>query len=192
LRPIPTKKVCDIYDQLKRDILVILSAKKHVLPQHRTKTELNNSNRERMIQQSFSNKTKTKDPGNNGMLFRDRVAASGIKTTNKSKPNNNSKGGGNGSKKAPAKKAPKQKKTAAEKKAAAALRKAAKLEKAAKAAAVAAEKAAAIAKAEKNLSDKGVSKKRTGSNLDQPSNKRTKVDYGVDLSNIEPTNVFEE
>ena len=36
-RPIPTKRVCDAYDNLRRDILTILAAKKHMIPKHRAK-----------------------------------------------------------------------------------------------------------------------------------------------------------
>jgi hypothetical protein len=64
-----------MYDQLKRDVLTILSDKKYVVPQHRNKVIQKNKNREKTIQQHLGKQPKTNDHGNNGLLFRDRVSA---------------------------------------------------------------------------------------------------------------------
>ena len=190
MRPIPTKKICDMYDQLKRDVLTILSAKKYVVPQHRNKVIQKNKNREKTIQQHLGKQPKTNDHGNNGLLFRDRVSAkntrapkmieigagSGGSSSSSSSSSNNHTAKETKAAKAAAKKKEKAKKTTAEKKAAAALRKAAKLEKVAKVAAAAAADAvakarvaaaavAAVAKADKIVSAKGATKKRNASEL---------------------------
>ena len=191
MRPIPTKKICDMYDQLKRDVLTILSAKKYVVPQHRNKVIQKNKNREKTIQQHLGKQPKTNDHGNNGLLFRDRVSAKNTRAPKMIEIGAGSGGGGSSSSssssnnhtaketkaaKAAAKKKEKAKKTTAEKKAAAALRKAAKLEKVAKVAAAAAADAvakarvaaaavAAVAKADKIVSAKGATKKRNASEL---------------------------
>jgi hypothetical protein len=192
MRPIPTKKICDMYDQLKRDVLTILSAKKYVVPQHRNKVIQKNKNREKTIQQHLGKQPKTNDHGNNGLLFRDRVSAKNTRAPKMIEIGAGSGGGGSSSSsssssnnhtaketkaaKAAAKKKEKAKKTTAEKKAAAALRKAAKLEKVAKVAAAAAANAvakarvaaaavAAVAKADKIVSAKGATKKRNASEL---------------------------
>ena len=190
MRPIPTKKICDMYDQLKRDVLTILSAKKYVVPQHRNKVIQKNKNREKTIQQHLGKQPKTNDHGNNGLLFRDRVSAkntrapkmieigagSGSSSSSSSSSSSNHTAKETKAAKAAAKKKEKAKKTTAEKKAAAALRKAAKLEKVAKVAAAAAADAvakarvaaaavAAVAKADKIVSAKGATKKRNASEL---------------------------
>ena len=189
MRPIPTKKICDMYDQLKRDVLTILSAKKYVVPQHRNKVIQKNKNREKTIQQHLGKQPKTNDHGNNGLLFRDRVSAKNTRAPKMIEIGAGSGGGSSSSSsssnhtaketnaaKAAAKKKEKAKKTTAEKKAAAALRKAAKLEKVAKVAAAAAADAvakarvaaaavAAVAKADKIVSAKGATKKRNASEL---------------------------
>jgi len=179
-----------MYDQLKRDVLTILSAKKYVVPQHRNKVIQKNKNREKTIQQHLGKQPKTNDHGNNGLLFRDRVSAkntrapkmieigagSGGSSSSSSSSSNNHTAKETKAAKAAAKKKEKAKKTTAEKKAAAALRKAAKLEKVAKVAAAAAADAvakarvaaaavAAVAKADKIVSAKGATKKRNASEL---------------------------
>jgi len=189
MRPIPTKKICDMYDQLKRDVLTILSAKKYVVPQHRNKVIQKNKNREKTIQQHLGKQPKTNDHGNNGLLFRDRVSAKNTRapkmieigagsggSSSSSSSSSNHTAKETKAAKAAAKKKEKAKKTTAEKKAAAALRKAAKLEKVAKVAAAAAADAvakarvaaaavAAVAKADKIVSAKGATKKRNASEL---------------------------
>ena len=178
-----------MYDQLKRDVLTILSAKKYVVPQHRNKVIQKNKNREKTIQQHLGKQPKTNDHGNNGLLFRDRVSAKNTRAPKMIEIGAGSGGGSSSSSsssnhtaketkaaKAAAKKKEKAKKTTAEKKAAAALRKAAKLEKVAKVAAAAAADAvakarvaaaavAAVAKADKIVSAKGATKKRNASEL---------------------------
>ena len=49
-RPIPTKRVCDAYDQIRRDILAILAAKKHVLPKHRARSQAKSSARKANVE----------------------------------------------------------------------------------------------------------------------------------------------
>ena len=52
-RPIPTKRVCDAYDKLQRDILTILAMKKQILPSHRARKQAAaTSRRNRMKQES--------------------------------------------------------------------------------------------------------------------------------------------
>ena len=178
-----------MYDQLKRDVLTILSAKKYVVPQHRNKVIQKNKNREKTIQQHLGKQPKTNDHGNNGLLFRDRVSAKNTRapkmieigagsggSSSSSSSSSNHTAKETKAAKAAAKKKEKAKKTTAEKKAAAALRKAAKLEKVAKVAAAAAADAvakarvaaaavAAVAKADKIVSAKGATKKRNASEL---------------------------
>jgi len=75
-RPIPTRKICDVYDEIRRDVLTILTAKKRVLPQHRSKALDKHAKREQSIQQELAEKNvpNANDHGNGGTLFRDRVA----------------------------------------------------------------------------------------------------------------------
>ena len=147
-RPIPTKRVCDLYDELKRDILTILAAKKHVAPHHRAKTSSGSRKRERSVQKVLANHLvpKTNDHGNGGALFRDRVAA---KLHSSSSASGGSKTAGGGAKKTTSKKkvvlGPDGKPVKKQKKMTAAQQK--KAAKAAKAAAAAVAKAAAASAA---------------------------------------------
>ena len=78
-RPIPTKRVCDAYDQIRRDILTILAAKKHVLPKHRAKAQANADAREAAVQAQHLKDAKAvataaQNRAKAVSLFRDRVS----------------------------------------------------------------------------------------------------------------------
>ena len=59
-RPIPTRKVCDLYDEIRRDVLTILTAKKKVLPKHINKLKKISIKKEKLIQKVIQKKTKKK------------------------------------------------------------------------------------------------------------------------------------
>ena len=102
-RPIPTRKVCDLYDEIRRDVLTILTAKKKVLPKHINKLKKISIKKEKLIQKVIQKKTKKNNKNNKnnnsgGKLFKNRVAvqkkkpiAAATKAAPKSKTKSSSK-----------------------------------------------------------------------------------------------------